>query len=130
MEENKEYIINSLKINNTYYTHEAIRFGVEGESKVFGGITGNDKDWYLLTIKGKNKNNQETGTVEIYLADYRFDNNRDNYIISSWTNIELEQLGYISSLELTLTSSDNTTEGKIRTPAYVCIDEIKITAEK
>lgn len=96
-------------------------------AKKFGGTTGNDPDWFLLTITGKNGADQVVGTVEFYLADFRFSDNGQDYILDEWTLVDLSSLGAAGAvkLEFGLTSSDNSTWG-MNTPAYFAIDDITL----
>lgn len=92
-------------------------------SKKFGGNTGSDKDWFKLTITGKDKSGSQTGTVEFYLADYRFDDNSKDYIVNTWEYIDLTSLGKIKTLEFNLSSSDVGDWG-MNTPAYFALDTV------
>jgi hypothetical protein len=93
-------------------------------SKKFGGTSGNDPDWFKLSIWGY-QYGQHTDTVDFYLADFRFANNDSDYIVKDWVWIDLTSLGNADSLEFILTSSDNGTYG-MNTPAYFCIDNFLI----
>jgi hypothetical protein len=88
----------------------------------FGGTTGNDPDWFKLTATGKNSNGQTTGTVDFYLADYRFANNEEDYILNTWAWLDLSPLGEVASISFSLSSSKNDNYGMI-TPAYFCMDD-------
>ena len=57
------------------------------------------------------------------MADYRFSDNAQDYIIDEWTYIDLSQLGDADSLVFSLSSSDNGQFG-MNTPAYFCVDNI------
>ncbi len=89
----------------------------------FGGTTGNDPDWFLLTITGKDADGVVTGMVDFYLADYRFDDNSMDYIIDEWEYIDLTPLGQVKTLEFSLSSSDTGDFG-MNTPAYFALDTI------
>ncbi len=112
-------IVNSAYITNTTYAALSMRDG-DAFAKQFGGSSGNDEDWFLLTITGKN-GAATTGTVEFYLADYRFADNDLDYIVDEWTQVDLSGLGAVTSLEFTLTSTDNGAWG-MNTPAYFAMD--------
>ena len=57
---------------------------------------GDDEDWLLLTIIGK-LGGALTATVDFYLADYRFDDNSMDYIVSDWTELNLADLGVVDA---------------------------------
>ncbi len=111
-------------ITNTTYAFLAMQDG-EGPAKKFGGDTGNDPDWYLLTITGKDADGMNTGDVTLYLADFRFGDNSQDYIIDAWTAVDLSSLGKIKTLAFSVSSSDTGDFG-INTPTYFAIDSIAI----
>ena len=114
--------VDSIAVTNNNYAYYSMRDG-DSFAKKFGGNTGNDEDWFLLTITGKNAVGDSTGTVDFYMADYRFADNSQDYIISNWTNVDLTSLGTVKSLEFALSSSDNS-GGYMNTPAYFAIDNV------
>ena len=100
----------------------------EGDSyaKKFGGVTGDDPDFFLLKMKFFN-NGEETGdTLDFYMADYRFDDNTQDYIIDEWTTINLTGITNLyDEIELILSSTDNGAFG-MNTPNYIAIDNFII----
>ncbi|TLX71534.1 DUF4465 domain-containing protein [Labilibacter sediminis] len=120
----EDHVFKSFAVNNSYYVYDAIKSGNHG-SKIFGGEDGTDLDSLVLNIKGYTKNGLQSGTIQFYLANYTFGNNRDNYIITDWSTIDLQDLGAINRIELEISSSD-VVDGKMMTPGFVCIDEFKI----
>lgn len=89
----------------------------------FGGTTGDEEDWFLLTVTGMDKDGLTTGTIEFYLADYRFADNSQDYIVDDWTFVDLNSLGNVVGLQFTLSSSD-TGEYGMNNPAYFAFDEL------
>ena len=106
---------------NTNYNYYSMLNG-DGFAKKFGGATGNDEDWFLLTIEGVNIANDSTGTVEFYLADYRFADSGADYIVDEWTLVDLSGLGQVKELTFGLSSSDNDPIFGMNTPAYFAMD--------
>lgn len=90
--------------------------GVYGATP-FGGPTGNAPDWFKLTATGKNTSGQTVGTVDFYLADYRFSNNEEDYILNTWEWFDLSSLGQVATISFSLSSSKSDYGGMI-TPAY------------
>ena len=88
----------------------------------FGGATGDDPDWFKLTATGKNANGQTVGTLDFYLADYRFPDSKDDYVLNTWEWFDLSALGQVASISFSLSSSKNNSGGMI-TPAYFCMDD-------
>lgn len=111
-----------MYVNNSTYTYLSVRDG-DAFAKKFGGETGNDPDFLLLTIKKYSGGAIDDDSINIYLADYRFTQNKKDYIISEWTYVDLTTLGEVDSLIMRMTSSDVGVFG-MNTPAYVCIDEV------
>ena len=97
---------------------------LEGDNTVspFGGYSGNEPDWFKLTATGKDANGQTVGTLDFYLADYRFDNPEDDYILNTWEWFDLSPLGDVSTISFSLSSSKNNNSGMI-TPSYFCMDD-------
>lgn len=103
-------------------------------SKKFGGESGDDPDWFLLTIVGKDVGGATTGSVDFYLADYRFENSDDDHIVDDWTLVDLTVLGdNVKCLEFTLDSSDHFIDGGfdygMNTPAYFAMDNLTVVPE-
>lgn len=116
----------SVDITNTTYAALSMLNGAP-PAKKFGGVSGDDADWFLLTITGWNGATQ-AGTVEFYLADYRFADNSLDYIVDDWTSVDLSSLGSgIDKLTFGLTSSDNSDFG-MNTPAYFALDNLEVSS--
>ena len=117
-----------MYVTNTTYAALSMLNG-DSFAKKFGGASGNDQDWFLLTITGKNTTGETTGTVDFYLADYRFADNASDYIVDDWTLVDLTSLGdNVKSLEFAMTSSDVGGYG-MNTPAYFAMDSLTVVPE-
>ncbi len=112
--------VEGFYITNGTYPYLSMLNG-DGFAKKFGGETGDDPDYFLLTIKGYYQGAVNSDSVDFYLADYRFEDNSQDYIVDEWTFIDLTSLGPVDSLIFTLNSSDSGMFG-INTPGYFCID--------
>lgn len=115
--------IRSISVCNDTYAALSIKNG-DGFAKKFGGSTGNDQDWYKLTVIGYNAAGDSIGAVNFYLADYRFSSNSNDYIINKWTPVDLTSLGKVNKITFRFSSTDNGTWG-MNTPATVCVDNIR-----
>lgn len=113
-------VIKGFYITNSTYAYNSMRDG-DAFAKKFGGATGNDPDWFKLTIHGY-QNGVQGDSVDFYLADFRDANNANDYIVKDWRWVALDSLGYIDSLDFVLSSSDNGQFG-MNTPAYFCMDD-------
>ena len=118
-----DFDVKGVYITNATYTYLSMQDG-DGFAKKFGGADGTEPDFFLLTIKGKNKQGI-IDSVEFYLADYRFDNNDDDYIVDEWTFVNLSKFDVNNTLEFQLTSSDTGIYG-VNTPQYFCIDNFTV----
>ena len=114
--------LEGLYITNGTYAYLSLLEG-DGIAKKFGGETGDDPDYFLLTIRKYLDGNLSTESIEFYLADYRFEDNSQDYIVNEWTYVDLSTLGNADSLEFSLTSTDTGMFG-MNTPAYYCVDNI------
>jgi hypothetical protein len=119
---------------NTTYAYGSMLNGLNG-SKKFGGESGNEEDWFLLTITGKDSAGVELGSRTLYLADFRDPANRpdntrtDDYILNEWAWVDLSSLGNdVKTLEFGLTSTDNDAVFGMNTPGYFAMDNLTISA--
>lgn len=113
-----------IYVNNNAYAYYSILNG-DAYAKKFGGVTGDDPDFFLLTIKAYYDGQLKTDSVDFYLADYRFSDNSEDYIVDEWTYVDLSSLGDVDSLGFSLSSSDNGAFG-MNTPSYFCLDDIQV----
>lgn len=121
--DNQAHIVKGFYATNSTYAGLSMRDG-DAYSKKFGGASGNDPDWFKLSVYGF-YNGMPTDTVDFYLADFRFDEAEKDYIFQTWQWVELTQLGYVDSLQMVLNSSDVGDWG-MNTPAYFCADNFYI----
>ena len=111
---------------NTTYAALSMLYG-DAFGKKFGGDSGDDPDWFVLTITGRDADSIETGTVDFYLADYRFEDNNLDYVVDGWMWVDLSSLGgEVMSVEFTLNSSDINQYGYMNTPAYFAMDNLVV----
>jgi len=66
------------------------------------------------------------GTIEIILADYRFDDNSLDFILDDWEFTDLSSLGEVDALSFSFTSTDTGSFG-INTPTYFALDNLEFT---
>lgn len=107
-------------VTNGTYAATSMRNG-DLFAKKFGGVSGNDPDWFKLTIRKYLGGVMTNDSVEFYLADFRSSNNSEDYIVENWQWVDLTTLGNVDSLVFKLSSSDNGTYG-MNTPAFFCLD--------
>lgn len=107
-------------ITNTTYGYKTVRDGYLGAT-AFGGTSGNDSDWFRLVVYGYNNGVMKPDSVEFFLADYRFSNNTQDYIVDDWQWLDLTALGGVDSITFAMSSSDTNQFGML-TPAYFAMD--------
>ncbi|MBU3677575.1 MAG: DUF4465 domain-containing protein [Chitinophagaceae bacterium] len=113
----------SCRITNTTIAYRSMQNG-DGFAKKFGGVTGNDPDFFKIRFYGWLNGNPSNGTpVDFYLADFRDTNHANDYIVKDWKLCSLMPLGIVDSISYTLHSSDTSAFG-INTPTYFCLDQL------
>lgn len=123
-------------LNGAYFTNSTYAFlsMQDGDSfaKKFGDSTDangtvdgtNGEDWFLLTIYGLGIDSARTDdSVNFYLADYRFSDNSQDFIVENWEFVDLSSLGLVYGLDFKLSSSDQGNWG-MNTPAYFAMDNL------
>ena len=113
-------------LTNTTYAALSMLNG-DGFAKQFGGASGTDADWFSVSIEGL-LSGGTTSSIEFFLADYRFANSVDDYIIDEWTWVDLSSLGLVDELRFTFGSSDVGMFG-VNTPTYAAVDFITSVPE-
>lgn len=114
--------VKGLYITNGTYAALSMKNG-DNIAKKFGGATGQDPDFFVVTIKKFLNGLEGTDSVNCYLADFRSSVDSLDYILKSWKWVDLTSLGNADSLWFRLSSSDNGQFG-INTPTFFCIDDV------
>lgn len=123
-------VISSIAITNTTFAYLSMLNG-DDFAKQFGDSLNangendgtNGEDFFRLRILGRDQNSNITDSVIVYLADYRFSDNTQDYILKEWLTVDLSPLGAIQFLEFELSSSDIGSWG-MNTPAYFALDNL------
>ncbi len=115
-------VVEGFYVTNSTYAYNSMRDG-DSFAKKFGGDDGNDPDWFALTVRSYLGGVLSTDSVAFYLADFRFSDNTQDYIVSDWTWLDLSSLGNADSLVFELSSSDVGGFG-MNTPSYFCLDNL------
>lgn len=120
----------SVDITNTTYAALSMKNG-DSFAKKFGGTTGNDPDYFKLTLTGytgASGSGSVTSAIDVYLADFRFADNSLDYILSSWLTVDLTSLGQAQSIGLSFETTD-VSFGFANTPTYVALDNFTAIPE-
>lgn len=107
----------TLMINNNTYAALSMKEGDAYAKKFEAG------DWFKVTATGYKEDGTQTGTADIYLADFR---DGKTYICAEWTKVDLSALGTFNKVAFTISSSDVGDYG-MNTPAYFCIDNVEFS---
>jgi hypothetical protein len=121
-------------VTNTTYDYYAMRDGDQfakkfGHTKIEGAwVDTQDEDWFKLVITGLDADDDPVpglAPVEFFLADFRYADNAEDYIIDDWRWMNLSSLvdGGAQTLQFVLDSSDTGVYG-INTPLYFAIDAV------
>ncbi len=117
------YSLQGMYITNTTYAALAMLNG-NGVSRQF-----EQGDWFQMTITGLDSDENVTGQLFVFLADYRSSNPDDHYILDEWEWIDMSGFGEsTANLRFSFYSSDVGEYG-INTPTYVAIDNVVLTAK-
>jgi hypothetical protein len=108
-------------ITNSTIAYRSMQNG-DAFAKKFGGISGNDPDYFRIIIKGWHNGVLVPDSVVYYLADFRDSNNVNDYIVKDWQYVNLGNK-FNDSITYRLESSDTGVAG-MNTPSYFCIDGI------
>ena len=117
-------VVESMQLTNNTYAYNSMRDG-DQFAKKFGGLSGNDPDYFRVVFKGYLLGNENPDSVTFYLADYRFSDNTQDYLVRDWTGVSLAELGNVDSVTYRFESSDMGDFG-INTPTYFCMDQMDI----
>ena len=117
------YITNSAYNVDYYENGDTFNEGVTGGdglpvAKGEGFRTG---DWCYVQITGLDKNGNETGTKQVYLADYRSDNDDEHTYLTQWQWVDLASLGTVKRVKFSVNGSRGNTWGQV-VPLYFCLD--------
>lgn len=121
----------NVSITNTTYAGISMRDG-DQFAKQFGSPNGadgqpdgtNGEDYFYVTLYGWNQQDILVDSTKIYLADFRFADNNQDYILKDWTEFDLSALDGSKYLTFRFYSSDIGDFG-INTPLYFALDNLE-----
>ena len=113
----KAYKAKECYVTNSTYAYLAIKDRNDGGMGAVKEWTADDQ--FILTITGYN-GDKETGSIDFKLAD-GFD------IVNTWQKIDLTDLGEVTTIHFSLSSTDNDPSWGMNTPAYFCLDQLTVT---
>jgi hypothetical protein len=117
--------VKGMYICNSTYAYKSIKKGDSFEH----AFTAKNKDWFKLTIKNYFSGVLAGDSSEVYLADFRYADTTQNYILNNWYWIDLSVLGNTDSLIFSMSSTQNGMYG-MNTPAFFCIDNLTLNTQR
>ncbi|WP_435020092.1 DUF4465 domain-containing protein [Tundrisphaera sp. TA3] len=112
-----------MYVTNTTYAALSMLQG-DGFAKKFGGDTGNDPDFFKLTAYGTDAAGRAlANSVDFFLADFRFADNAQDYVVTDWRYMDLSSLAGASRVHFNISTSDVGPYG-LNSPAYFAVDDI------
>jgi hypothetical protein len=130
----------SIRVTNTTYTSAVIRAGSAPYARQFGndpatpGGETSYPDVFSVTFTGYaggNATGSVLGSVEFLLADYRFADDSQDFIVDDWREVNLSALAGARSIGLSWFSTDTSTYDGItyiNTPTYLALDNLSLVA--
>lgn len=128
--------VSGFFFTNTAYAKNVIKHG-DGTHRKFGDTTGTGwggsiaqgtyPDWYKVTVSGFYNGVQNPNFVDFFLADYQATGTANDYIVNTWRYVNCVNIGFVDSIQLIMTSSDKTSNYKMKSPGYFCIDHFTAT---
>lgn len=126
-------VVKSVKLTNTTYAATSMRDG-DSFAKQFGSPNDangnpdgtNGEDYFRLWIYAHSENGAIIDSTVFYLADYRFSDDNQDYIVDTWETVDLSFITEtVYSLSFNFESTDVGQWG-INTPLYFAIDNLVI----
>lgn len=124
-------IIDSFYISNSTFAGISMRDG-DAFGKQFGSIYAadgttvdgtNGEDFFKVWVIAEDFFGAPKDSLEVFLADYRFVDNLQDYIVDSWIKVDVSSLGLAcNKLSFRFESSDIGAFG-INTPTYFVLDD-------
>lgn len=88
----------------------------------------NGEDYFRVWIIGTDETGNNKDSILFYLADYRFSDNSQDYIVTSWEHIDLTGFAFdVKTVSFRFESSDMSM-GYINTPTYLALDNVLLSA--
>jgi len=128
--------IESIEITNATYSALSMLNG-DMFAKVFGSINNadgnpdgtNGEDYFRVWVIGEDYAGVTKDSIEFYLADYRFSDNTQDYIVDDWNTIDFTSFSFpVNRIKFRFESSDMSF-GYINTPGYLIVDDITYNSD-
>ena len=110
------YSLNGAWVTNCTYAYNGMTVGDSYSTAFKAG------SWFKLTAKGYDAEEQEIGSVDIYLANYQSD---DDKPANEWIWFDMTPIADAIKVVFSLESTDTGKWG-MNTPAYFCMDGVTL----
>ncbi len=120
LDDSLEREFSHIYVANSTYAALTVR---NGDGWACAPLCYDNRDWFRLTATGYGADGTETGKAEFYLADYRTEDSPG--LVTGWQRFDLSSLGKVHRIEFDMDGSSKNAYG-LTTPAYFCLDDIKI----
>ncbi len=124
-------IVEGFYYTNTTFAYKSIKDGDQFARK-FGDTTGTKSgtsipqgsypDYFKVIVKGYKNGVMNSDSSQFFLADFRYSNSAQDYIVKDWRWVNTAHLGEVDSLKFFMYSSDKGAFG-INTPLFFGIDD-------
>jgi hypothetical protein len=85
----------------------------------------------MVRFNGYDYQDNYTGKVDFFLADYRFEKNGEVILIKNFTTVDLSPLGFVNKIVIEMFSSLNDYEGNmLMEPFVLTVVEVVLCMEK
>ncbi len=120
----------SMQVTNTTYAGIVIQNG-NAFSRKFGDdpatpavVETSHPDYFKLSIGGRDAADQPVGVpIDVYLADYRFPNDAQDFVLRDWISVNLSSLAGATKLSFDMETTDVGQFGA-NTPFYFAMDNL------
>ena len=128
--------VNGFYITNTTYDYKSMAKG-DAFARKFGDTTGTGSgttiaqgsypDFFKVIVKGYKNGALKSDSVTVFLANFTFTNNAQDFILDTWQYVNTSILGAVDSIQFFMRSSDVGAFG-INTPLFFGMDNFMTTS--
>ena len=115
--------LKEMYVANSTYAYIVM---AEGNSFTDGSLSYEKQSWFMLEVTALDANENELGTAEFYLADFRTPDAPG--VLEGWHRFDLSGLPECQFIEFNMSGSDSGDYG-LNTPAYFCFDDLVYEGE-
>lgn len=124
-------VINGMYVTNNAWAVDAILHGdgyagTDPNGNSYAADEGfRTGDFFLLQVIGLHAD-ETADTIDVYLADFRSENEAEHFYLNDWKYVDLTPLGTVTAITFRMDSSRGNSWG-MTTPGYFCMDNFNDT---